>query len=485
MRLATAVVAFAFSAIVAVAGEDTPAQIDARRIEKAIQATIARAEPAVACLLVYRPSAHDSSDNEPIRRLDDPTQVPDFYGSGVVFDAQGLILTNYHVVRDSGRIYVRIPGVKDADGNDGPAREGFASIKAADVKSDLAVLKIVQSRGPDAPLATLAIGGREVLKKGSLVVSLGHPYASGYRDGSPSASWGIVSNLRRRQPGPGAEVERDKLSLHHFGTLIQTDVRLQLGTSGGALVDLDGRLVGLTTAQAALNGIDSPGGFAIPMDATMRRIVDVLARGEEVEYGFLGISTDPMASRRRLFETGVEILNVIPNSPAEAAGLQPRDLILKVNGRPVREHDDLFFQLAASLAGRPAELLIRRFGRERTVNVPLVKAPVEIDRTVTPNRPRDDWGIATSKSREWYGLRVEYTSVIKGEPMLSPGVLVREVSKQAKEAGLSPYVDIITHVNDRAVNSPSEFHRAADQALKAGHSLKLTLTNPPRTVTLP
>ena len=73
--------------------------------------------------------------------------------------------------------------------------------------------------------------------------------------------------------------------------LLQTDARLQLGASGGALVDLDGKLVGLTTAQAALTGVDSPGGFAIPIDANYRRIIEVLSRGEEVDYGFLGVTT--------------------------------------------------------------------------------------------------------------------------------------------------------------------------------------------------
>src|SRR5262249_43010361 len=159
----------------------------------------------------------------------------------------------------------------------------------------------------------------------------------------------------------------------------QTDARLQLGCSGGALLDVDGKLVGITTAQSALTGIDMPGGFAVPLDANMRRIVEVLQRGEEVEYGFLGVvpAEDPVRERPR--ETGGGVLqNGIPNSPAARAGLRPGDVVLQVNGLPIRDYDDLFVNLGASLASRRAELLIKRSGEPtlRTVDVLLAKLRV-------------------------------------------------------------------------------------------------------------
>jgi serine protease Do len=356
---------------------------------------------------------------------------------------------------------------------------------AADARSDLAVLKFETFRGQ---MPVVALGRGEELKKGSFVVALGHPYAAGYRDGSPSASTGIVSNMRRRQPGGGSELDRARLPLAHFGTLIQTDVRLQLGTSGGALLDLDGKLVGLTTAQAALTGVDSPGGFAIPMDDVMRRIVDVLLRGEEVEYGFLGISTSsPQDLGRRLAAgDGVRVDQVFGNSPAAAPnGLEVDDVILAVNGRALREYDDLFLHLSATLAGREVTLLVRRHGVERTITARLVKAQVsDIDRT--NHRLKDESAvIATNKPREWYGLRVEYTSVLARESSeILRGVLVREVTDRARAAGLAPYEDIIVRVNGTAVNSPAEFRREAERAVSAGNSLKLALTGD-RTVTLP
>jgi serine protease Do len=448
---------------------------DARRVVQALQAVIAKAQPAVACLLIYRES--NSAASDPARRtleIDDPNRVPDYYASGVMLDPRGLILTNYHAVRDAKAIYVRLPGPKDRDGAEGAPRGGLARIYAADTRSDLAVLELPQSA---RQYASVPLGRGEELKKGSLVVSLGHPYAAGFRDGSPSASWGIVSNLRRRQPAGMTEADASKLPLSHFATLIQTDVRLQLGASGGALLDPDGRLVGLTTATAALTGVDAPGGYAIPMDESMRRIVEVLLRGEEVEYGFLGISS--RLDDRRRSGRGFEIGGVIPNSPAQRAGLDAGDVIFKVNGRPIREYDDLLLQLAVGLAGRPTELVVQqRAGQQRTVTVTMVKGPIEIDRD--KNRPRDEAGAATVKPRAVAGLRVEYTSVIKGETMIPLGVLVREVEGPAKAAGLVPYSDIIVRVNGDSVNSPADFYRVA----KAGGPFKLDLADG-RSVTLP
>ena len=104
---------------------------------------------------------------------------------------------------------------------------------------------------PPAGLAAVKRGDGANLRKGQFVLCLANPYAAGFRDGSPSASWGIISNLHRRASGVTGEIERPgvKPTLHHYGTLIQTDVRLALGCSGGALLNLDGELIGLTSAR--------------------------------------------------------------------------------------------------------------------------------------------------------------------------------------------------------------------------------------------
>lgn len=457
-------------ACLALLGAVAAVRAEGRDLERAFQQAIAHAEPAIACIIVSR--SHPVSPD-----FDNPDVAPEYFGSGVALD-RSLILTNYHVVRDATRIRVRLPGVKDKNGVEGPPRGGLAEIYAADNRSDLAVLQL------HAPLTgsaqVLEFGRGEDLKKGSLVVTLAHPYAAGFRDGSPSASWGIVSNLRRRAPGSRDEKERTKM-LQYYGTLIQTDARLNLGCSGGALVDLDGKLVGLTTALAALNGSEAAGGFAVPLDAPLRRIIEVLKRGEEVEYGFLGVGATERPGNRPPQEVGVRLDKVTLNSPADKAELQPGDVILSVNGHPVREHDDLFLHVGAGLAGQRAELVVQRYRdpRPTKVEVVLVKAW------------QKDAGKATVRPKDILGLRVDYASVLvnQGRPDHLPipdGVVVRDVrdGTPAKEAGLTEYADVIAEVNGKLVLTPADFYREAQRAVESTGKVRLTLLNPRRQVTL-
>src|SRR5207253_7102267 len=125
-----------------------------------------------------------------------------------------------------------------------------ATVKAADPWFDLALLKV-----EGAGLKPISFGDGHSVKKGAFVIALGNPYAIA-RDGKPSASWGIISNLQRQAPPPrtATRASDGRETLHHYGTLIQTDARLELGTSGGALVNLKGEMIGLTTSLAALSG---------------------------------------------------------------------------------------------------------------------------------------------------------------------------------------------------------------------------------------
>ena len=376
--------------------------------------------------------------------LSDRDYVPASYGSGVVINKNGLILTNYHVVRDATKIYVRLPGDKGS----------YVNIHAADPRSDLAVLEVLDRNMLPLPAIQRGDGGR--LRKGQLVLSIANPFAAGFRDGSPSASWGIVSNLRRRAPAKPSlnEQDRVKLTLHHFGTLIQTDARLNVGCSGGALINLRGELVGLTTALAAIDGSETAGGFAVPLDTSMRRIIDVLEKGEEVEYGFLGVGFE----RESRPGESVRLGRIIPNSPASRAGLQMGDTILAVDDMPIRENDDLFLAVGSVLAGGEAHLRVRSARRlSRTVAVTLAKFYQSGPCIVSKPRPFA------------HGLRVDYTSVLLQRDVhdvISPGVYVRDVRPESPPEVERLRNQIITEVNGQAVNEPDEFYRAVDRADK-------------------
>ena len=366
------------------------------QMEKVNQEIIARADPSIACIIVSRderywdikepggkekpvyakPSRPGQLGNfnpnlltidDPLRRkldLAGPFLVPESFGSGVVV-GDDLILTNFHVVRDAVKVFVRLNG----------NRSSYANIYAADPRSDLAVLKLITP--PPQPLKALPLGDAAKLKRGQFLLSLANPYAAGFRDGQPSASWGILSNIRRRSAGSYRENDPGR-PLHMYGFLLQTDVRLNLGCSGGALLNLQGELVGLTTSLAAINGLDTPGGFAIPFDAGLRRVVDVLKKGEEVEYGLLGVSFPQPAMNARPVETspGVPISGVTPGSPANLqARLQFNDRILAINDVPVRDIDDLFLYLGLQTAGSRVRLQVQRNGHNdaETIDVTLAK----------------------------------------------------------------------------------------------------------------
>jgi S1-C subfamily serine protease len=378
--------------------------------------------------------------------LSDPTNVPESYGSGVVINQKGLILTNYHVVQDATKVYVRLPG-----GNG-----SYADIYAADPRSDLAVLRLLDNNLRIKPIER-GDGGQ--VRKGQLVLSLANPFASGYKDGQPSASWGIISNLRRRDPGASWwEQDRAKWTLHQYGTLIQTDARLNLGCSGGALIDLRGRLIGVTTALAAITGSETSGGYALPVDAGLSRIIYVLEKGEEVEYGFLGVGFD-----RELRGGGLPV-TVFQGSPAERAEVKDRDVIVSVNGAPIRESDDLFLTVGTLLAGSEARLVVRSGGVERTVTA-------RLDKFYVPGKI-----IATNRPQAVRGLRVEYTSILvqrdSSARLIPPGVFVREVQPGSPADRAQLQDAIITKVNGQAVGSPDAFFRAAQ---KAAGPLELTV----------
>jgi serine protease Do len=354
------------------------------------------------------------------------------------------VLTNYHVIRDATKIFVRLPGGKAS----------YADIHAADPRSDLAVLRLRDARL--LPLSALALGDGSRIERGQFVLTLANPYAAGFRDGQPSASWGIVSNLRRRIPAEPRDEKKAVKPLYYYGILMQTDTRVNLGCSGGAVLNLAGELIGLTTSLAAIHGGETPGGFALPLDAGLRRILDVLKRGEEVEYGFLGIT---FSEERSELGTGVKIDSATLGSPARLdARLNQQDIILAVNDVPVQDNDDLSLQLGTQLAGTKIALKIMRAGTRQieTVQVTLGKLAV-------PGKK-----IASSLGKRPYfrGLRVDYTTLLAQQPesrlrFVPAGVLVTEVQpgSSAAQAQLKPG-EVITHVNNRPVASPAAFYLA-------------------------
>jgi S1-C subfamily serine protease len=465
------------------------------KLQEALQNAVAQAEPSIACILVSRSPKYSDLGQGPspdhpgrlgpfslhlankkagpetrklLPKLDlsNPNNVPESYGSGVVVDGKkGQILTNYHVVRGATKVFVRFPG--------GEGR--YADIHAADPRSDLAVLQLLIDKDHplNKPLAAIRLGDGSKVRKGQMVLSIANPYAAGFRDGSPSASWGIIANIRRRAPTTSRTEIASYRTLHHYGTLLQTDARLNLGCSGGALIDLNGDLIGLTSSLAAMAGSETPGGFAVPLDPWMRRIVDTLKEGKEVEYGFLGVSF-----KNPLVAEGIQLASVHPGSPADKAGLKMDDQILKVNGVEVHEVDDVFLPLAKFRPGDQVSLVVARKENLVKVEKPPIKATLAKyavqGKVIAANRP------------EFRGLWVDYTSLLILPPLqpldqgffnyprIPTGVLVAGVKPHSPAARVLKAGEVITHVNGKEVSTPADFNK---EVKNLNDGVEMTLLN--------
>jgi len=507
-------------------GEDKNSFVDIAQVyEKALQEVIKQADPSIVCILVSRSDAYkkifhdeppadnpgklgafDTSKAEPLpapkRRgwrpmrdapnpqdeleklydLSRKDNVPESFGSGVVIapppagthgsdGKELLILTNYHVVHEATKIFVCL--VESGESAKRNRRNGsYANIYAADPRSDLAVLRLIDPGvGPRQPVK---FGDADQLQKGSFLVSLAFPY--GVAD--PSASKGIVSNLHDVAIGAPWEDREGARPLYKYKSLIKVDTRLNAGCSGGALLNLKAEMVGLTTARALLSGSETAAGYAIPIDKRMKRIIDKLRAGEEVEYGFLGVQS---SSREPVLDS--RVVQIRARSPAAKAGMRAGDMMISVSGERVYDANDIFFTVATALADSTVRIEVRRSergGRQpESFDVTLAKSYVP-GKIIASNRPAPI-----------RGLRVDYTSTLErgpaapvgrfgGDPGIQPGVLVTEL-QPGSPASLQLHLnDIITHVRTQnglmPVNTPKEFYQMT-ASIPAAEPLELTLLN--------
>jgi len=297
---------------------------------------------------------------ETVRR-DVPASVPDEWrhffqpefreegmGSGVIVDPEGYLVTNFHVINDASRITVRL-----ADGR----TLHNAAVVGADPVNDLAVLKISADK-----LAAVPWGDSDQLEVGDTVLAIGNPY--GLRH---TVTAGIISAKERRAA----------TNAGGYQEFLQTDAALNPGNSGGPLVDMKGRIVGINTAifGEAYRGIS----FAIP-SRVVQDVYKQLRETGRISRGWLGVQMEEVSerdARRGNLESasGAKVVRVVPGSPAEAAGLLPDDIILTWDGKPIPEPAALSIAVARSSVGTKVKVGILRGKERREVEVEVAERP--------------------------------------------------------------------------------------------------------------
>jgi S1-C subfamily serine protease len=270
-------------------------------------------------------------------------------GTGFVWDSDGHVVTNNHVVQNATAVAVRLASGEAA----------HADMVGTAPNYDLAMLRIRSARTLPPPLG---IGSSGDLKVGQFAFAIGNPFGL-----DQSMSSGIISALKRRLPtSSGREI----------GNVIQTDTAINPGNSGGPLLDSAGRLIGVTTAILSPSGSNAGIGFAIPVDI-VNRVVPQLIRDGRVPTPGIGIVAASEALATRLGTEGVIVLRIAPGSPADRAGIKSvdpvssslGDVITAADGKPVHRLSDLTDQLEQVGVGKTVRLSIKRDGSLRDVNV--------------------------------------------------------------------------------------------------------------------
>jgi serine protease DegQ len=353
-------------------------------------------------------------------------------GSGVIIDAtHGYVITNHHVIDKADEITVTL--------ND--KRHFKAKLIGSDSATDIALLQIDADH-----LTQLDIGNSDTLQVGDYVVAIGNPFGLGQ-----TVTAGIVSALGRTGlgiEGPGG-----------YEDFIQTDAAVNPGNSGGALVDLDGKLVGINTAIVAAGGRGNVGiGFAVPINMA-QRVTSQLQEYGEVRRGRIGIGiqdvTQDLSEALKLdVQNGAIVTQVEPGSPGERAGIKVGDVVTELDGVPLQGAGDLRNKVGLMRLGTDVSLTLLRDGRKQNVMVKIEAAPAAKAETAPSTQ-----GSPTSERLEG----AQFRNLERGDPPYGKvtGVLVAAVDDGSPAAFLGLREgDVVTAVNRQNVANMADFERA-------------------------
>jgi serine protease Do len=362
-------------------------------------------------------------------------------GSGVIISPDGYILTANHVVEGADEIEVNVAGSK---------KNYTAKVIGTDPPTDVAILKI---EATGLPAITLA--DSDLLEVGDVVLAIGNPFGIGQ-----TVTMGIVSALGRS----------GLAGFNQYQDFIQTDAAINPGNSGGALVDAEGRLVGINTAIISRSGGNQGVGFAVPIDMA-RRVVERLISGGKVTRGYLGIFpqdiTPGLAQQFNLAgQNGALVGDVRPNTPAEKAGIKTGDVIIAFNGKDVSDAHGLQLAVSQSEPGSPATVKLIRDGVQKNFTIALAELPGQ------PGAGSGGAGGSDSDSSKTDALDGVTVADLDRDarqefniPASVSGAVVTDLDQDSNsaEAGLQKG-DVIVEINRQPVTDADSAVKLGDQA---------------------
>jgi len=390
---------------------------------------------------------------------DDGGSEHDSLGSGFIVDAKGYIITNNHVVDKADEIYVKLS--TDPDTTDLGRK---ARVIGVDKATDLAVIKIET----DKPLPTVKLGNSDGTAVGDWVIAIGSPF-----DLSQTVTAGIISAKNRTiEKGVGGQFQ-------HF---IQTDAAINPGNSGGPLLNMNSEVIGVNTAiltqSAGYMGI----GFAMPSNTVVQVYNDLVSPSHKVTRGSIGISFKEGLSgavgRVYGFKNGVLVNTVTPGGPADKAGLKGRDIILSIDGRSIKDGNDLVSEIASRHPGSSVRIGYLRDGKQADTTVTIGdRDKVFSDQaSVQEDAPADKGEAAENK----LGISVREVTPATAAKLGVGGMVIQAVrpGSFADQQGLEPGL-VITQINKHPTGTKAQFDQAVS-GLKSGQDVVFEIMNPKR-----
>jgi serine protease Do len=399
---------------------------------------------------LFRDFFNRRGQGDPQNRDRGPRRVNSL-GSGFIIDASGIVVTNNHVISEADEVTVIL--------NDGSRLK--AEIIGKDQKTDIALLRVK----PDKPLKAVKFGDSEKLRLGEWVIAIGNPFSLG---GSVTA--GIVS-ARNRDINSGP-----------YDNYIQTDAAINRGNSGGPLFNLDGEVVGINTAIISPSGGSIGIGFSVPSKTAMP-VIDQLKQFGETRRGWLGVRiqqvTDEIAESLNIKPPrGALVAGVDDKGPAKPAGIEPGDVIVKFDGKEIKEMRDLPRAVADTPVGKQTPVIVIRKGKEETKTVTLGRledgeklAAVDTKNDPPGEKPvvKKALGIELANMSDDLRKRYKIKDTVKG--VVITGV---DASSPAADKRLSPG-DVIVEIAQEAVASADDFQAKIDKLKKDGRKSALLL----------